>query len=263
MPTKVDVLIPSYRSLNPHASQAIAGMINATVEAGFDVKMPAVFASGVIHWTRNESINAIRPDADYVLMCDDDMLPEPDALKKLLKRKLNAVSAHTVSRGIPVKISAKAYDAENDLFYAITAGFKEDHLYKGAFGVGTGFLLLKRSVIDAVKEFWLSAEDWVADHRKMFDRLNVHEDNICQERDVISAARRSVVKVGGRIGVFHFWTNTETGWEFGEDISFSRRLIQLGYEIGIDTGVSVGHIGDFPYGPWNIGETDPRKVKLT
>lgn len=238
-------------------------MINATVAAGFDVKMPAVFASGVIHWTRNESINAIRDNADYVLLCDDDMLPEPDALKKLLARRLPVVSAHTVSRGIPVKISAKAYDPTEDLFYAITAGFKEDHLYKGKFGVGTGFLLLKKSVIDAAKEYWLSGEDWLADNRPMFERLNVHEDNIVEERNRIAAGRRSCVAAGGRLGVFHFHRDPTTSWEFGEDISFSRRLIQLGYEIGIDTAVSVGHIGDFPYGPWNIGATDPRKVDLT
>lgn len=233
-------------------------MCEYTRQKGFDLKQPSLENASVVTWARNKACTKIRPDADFVLMCDDDMLPEPDHLVRLMNHDMPAVSALTTSRGsFPPTISHKIYNKEKDAFYLVE-DFKENTVLVGPLGLGTGFLLLKREVIEKVREYWLSAQDWVDDNAASFKRMKVARPRIEIERKRMAALRAKIDPPQ----LFELSRLPETQGVLGEDIGFSRRLIMLGYDTAVDTTVQVGHIGDFAYGPWLLNTKSDRDVRF-
>lgn len=258
---KIDLIVPSYRNVKTDCFQALVGMINHTRENGHDAQLAEIYNNSYPHWARNDGLSRIRKDCEAVLFCDDDMLPERDSLVRLVNDDLPVVSGLCTSRGFPVKLCLMAYDVKADTFKAVER-VDQDRVMVGKLAVGAAFLLVKREVIDNVAAQWLSARDWLEDNREAFDRMRVSQFQRDQEQQRIAAMRAEFVASGANRSnpVIFNLKDTDSGYQFGEDVGFCRRAIQLGYPIAVDTTVQVGHVGDFPYHPMHLGIMHNREV---
>lgn len=255
---KVDVLIPRYKTLKEGAHNAIARMCAFSKQNGIDLAEPILRSSSLIEETRNMALSQTRKDVDYILFCDDDMVPEHDSLVRLVKHELPLVSALTTTKDIlPPMLSVRAYSPEEDRFVVVEQ-IRPNAVVKGQLGVGCGFMMFSREVRDAVVQEWHDARDWAADHEDTFKRLHVPVKMRDKERQRMAELRKGL---GVAPQVFSRDT-TKSGHKLGEDISFCRRVLRLGYEIAVDTSVQVGHLGDFPYGPWNLGHNDHKELRF-
>jgi len=260
---RVDLLVCTYRLFNANSYSLITGMCSYTRRQGIDLYVPALHGSALVHRSRNAALNNIREDADYVLLCDDDMGPEKDSLLQLIERDVPVVSAYMVSREFPPKIAVQEYDGETDSVCQIT-NLKRDKLITASkegksLVVGTGFMLLKREIISQALEWHLAAMDWLADHRRMFDRLHVRSEQREREQERVERNRRAMYLNEKYHRLFHFCV-MDNGIEAGEDFTFCRNLYRMGIPIAVDTGVMVSHIGDFPYSPLNLEDQCPEEV---
>ena len=255
---KVDVLIPRYKTLKEGAHNAIARMCAFTKQQGVDLGEPILRASSLIEETRNMALDQTRKDVDYILFCDDDMVPEHDSLIRLLNHKLPLVSALTTTKDVlPPTLSVRAYSEEDDRFVIIDQ-VKPDKVITGKLGVGAGFVLFSREVRDATVAEWREGRDWLADNEPMLRRLHVPAAKREKERQRVAEMRKGL---GVAPQVFSRDT-TRSGHKLGEDISFCRRVLRLGFDVAVDTSTQVGHLGDFPYGPWNLGQNDFKEVRF-
>jgi glycosyltransferase involved in cell wall biosynthesis len=243
------VLVFSYRNAPTTAMLGLFRFLKHSKEAGIDVR-PMFHGNALIHRSRNTSLAAVRPDADFALMVDDDMMPEPDVLVKLLARDVPVVSAFCTTRVPPVQIAAKRYDEASDQFVPLAA-LRPDTLVSGPYAVGGAFLLLRRDAIDALKEYYLSANDWLVENRRLFDRLHVRAENREKERARKETIRRANWAREKYLQVFDYPT-TENELQLGEDIALSRKLLGLNIPVAIDTAVQVAHLGEYPFGPWDL-----------
>lgn len=260
---KVDVLLLTYRGINPMAFPEIQAMLNYSVKSGIDVKVPPVRASALVHRARNHALTLVRDDADYVLLIDDDMCPGPNALLKLLQHNVPAVAAYMTTRQeLPVKIAGFEYDPATDDFKQLLR-LRPDSLCRAKPGsqlaAGTAFLLVKKSVFDAALQFHLEARDWLADNQASLDRMSVSKQKREDEREHRAKKRTALFEASGYHSIFHFATNTAER-EMGEDLTFCRNLMRMGVQVYIDSSTVVAHIGYFPYSPANLDDTDPSLI---
>lgn len=167
-------------------------------------------SSSVVHWSRNALMQNRRKDADYVLLCDDDIIPPVDALDRMLIHKKDVVSGLCTKRQDPPEPTMRIWD-EWTQNYSCLLKWEEKRLLE-VDAVGTGFLLLSRQVIEHVA---------VAYHREHYERY-------------------------GNGFWFEFLRNPNGG-EWGEDLSFCFKAQRLGYKIYVDTTVCAAHIGDYNY----------------
>lgn len=266
---KIDVLLFSYRQAPTSALQAITACYNYTREAGHDVRL-RLYGNALIHRARNVALATAFPtatvdehghvssDADFALFLDDDMLPEPDALVRLVERDVPVVSALCTTKEPPVTIAAKAYDAESDQFVPLDR-VNIKRMVTGQFGVGAAFLLLRRDAIEALAEYYLSARDWLEENRRMLDRLHVRSEFREAERQHKEAIRRANWEREKFLRVFDY-AIAENEMQLGEDVTLSKRLIRLKIPISIDGTVVVGHRGEYPYSAWDVMERDQEEL---
>lgn len=253
---KVDVIIPTYRGVNPQTYPLITRMINRTEKEGVDVYIVPIHASSLVHRTRNVAVTKVRDDTDFVLFCDDDMAPASDSLLRLMAHDVPVVSAFTSTKEeFPTQIVAKEYVEAEDCFRQIER-MRPDKLIKGKFSPGTGFLLLKREVIEQAREYYLSARDWLEDNRRALDRMHVRKEQREAERARKEAIRRELWMIEKHHRTFQFMV-LDNEYECGEDITFGRNLIRMGIDTYIDTGTIVGHVGWYPFSPHNLLDKTP------
>ena len=122
-----------------------------------------------------------------------------------------------------------------------------------------GFLLLSRETIEQLKEYYLSARDWLEANRRCFDRMHVRAENREKERAHKAEIRRANWDREKYLLVFDYPVG-ENELQFGEDVGMCWHLMQLGIPVLIDTGVIVGHLGEYPYGPWDVRDEDEEAV---
>jgi len=260
---KVDVLLLTYRGINPMAFPEIQAMLNYSVASGIDIKVPPVRASALVHRARNHALTLVRGDADYVLLIDDDMCPAPNALLKLLQHNVPAVAAYMTTRQeLPVKIAGFEYDPVTDDFKQLLR-LRPDSLCRAKAGsqlaAGTAFLLIKKDVFDQALAFYLGAHDWLADNQASLDRMSVSKQKREDERQHRAMKRERLFESSGYHNIFHFASNSDER-EMGEDLTFCRNLMRLGIPVCIDSSTVVAHIGYFPYSPANLDDTDPSLI---
>src|SRR3954464_13246682 len=81
----VSVLTPSRSGFHPLASGAFQSMFEYSRQFAVVVPEPSISQS-IVHWSRNSLLAKLYKSGkpfDYVLLADDDMKPEPDAIEKL------------------------------------------------------------------------------------------------------------------------------------------------------------------------------------
>lgn len=167
-------------------------------------------SSSVVHWSRNALMQNAAKDADYYLLCDDDIVPPVDAIDRLLMHKKDIVSGLCTKRIDPPEPTMRMWDEYTQNYSCLLKW--EDKQVLDIDSVGTGFLLLSRQVVEHVA---------FAYHREHYEKY-------------------------GNGFWFEFLKNPNGG-EWGEDISFSWKAQRLGYNIYVDTSVCPAHLGQYMY----------------
>jgi len=117
---------------------------------------------------------------------------------------------------------------------------------KSKFGVGAAFLLVRQDARQRLLEHYLSASDWMADNRRMFDRLHVRKELREKEQKTTAEKRQYWWDKDRYCRVFDHPVD-EAQMQMGEDVGFSRRLMQVDIPVTLDGRIVVGHVGEYPY----------------
>lgn len=243
---KIDVRLFSNRPSSLNAIQAIMGAIGNAQAAGIRAQMRALTGS-LIHAARNRALALMAPDADYLLMVDDDMLPEPQAIVKLAAHGASVASALCTTRVPPVELCIKVWNPQRKCFVMMD-DMRRDRAVTGPFAAGAGFLMLSRQVVETLIEHHLSARDWVASEAARHERMEVSRARVEKERARISAIRRALFESDKQLRIFDFPV-TDDEVQLGEDIGMSLRLVEIGTLVTVDPTVKVGHLGEYPFSP--------------
>ena len=260
---KVDVVLLTYRVAFVPPIIALNEMVNWARRDGIDAKLQ-LGGSAAVHEARNEALAKTREDADFVLFVDDDMIP-PDplhAVKRLVDLDVECVAPLFTTRSEPVSLTVKKYDAQTDTLKGIESlsGAVENTILFGPFCIGMAFTLLRRDAIAKVREYHLSAQDWMDDNRPLFDRLHVRAENREKERKRVEERRRALYARERLARLFDF-PELENGARPGEDVSFCRKALRCGVKIALDCRLNMapGHVGNHAFGIWDMGTPNNRK----
>jgi hypothetical protein len=153
----------------------------------------------------------MRKNTDYVMFCDDDIVVEKDTLERLLSHKKQIIAGLCTKRIDPPEPVFRQWMDEIQN-YGVILQWQEGKLVE-VDACGTGLLLIAREVIEKMA---------AAYHPKEYAE---HGDG--------------------------FWFEFLRGphnQEWGEDVSFCWKARRLGYQIFVDTSVTPGHVGEYPYG---------------
>jgi len=256
---KVDLFVFSYRNGPASARDAISVMRNYALKEGIDVHHRD-YGNALIHRARNTALAAMRPDADFALFVDDDMVPPTESIIRLAAHDVPVVSALCTTRVPPVEIAAKVYDPIADQFCPLEC-VNLTRLITGQFGIGTGFVMNRRDAVEALCGYYLSAHDWLDENRRRMDRLHVRSENREKERKRLEQIRMANWAKEKHLRVFSYFVG-ENEMELGEDITFSRRLIRLRIPVSIDGTLIPGHIGERPYSVYDVLNDEENVVKV-
>jgi hypothetical protein len=205
-----------------------------------------VYGNALIHRARNMALAQMLPEATHVFFVDDDMLPPPDALVRLLDVDKPVVSALCTTRSYAdLRIAAKVYDPDTDGFGGL-GRINISKVVTGPFAVGTAFLLINRRTVELLTEYYLTAQDWVDENLRMLNRMHVRFEQRERERLRKESLRREHFERQQILRVFDYPVN-EGEMQLGEDICLGRKLLNLGIEVAIDATTQVGHLGEYPY----------------
>jgi Arc/MetJ-type ribon-helix-helix transcriptional regulator len=260
---KVDIFMLSYRQVPFDSLSAIEAMHQYSRLKGVDARLWK-YGHALIHSARNNVFSHIRPDADFALFVDDDMIPHPDHLLKLMALDRPVALPLFTTRSEPVRFTLRLWDKKTETFLALE-DIPRSEWGKGItdyFGFGMAFVLLRRDAIDAVLEMHLKGLDWLAEHKPLFDRMNIRASVREDERKRIEAIRRKKREKNRETLLFNEWRLDAEEERLGEDLSFCRRLILAGLITAVDTRPEmwVGHQGNYVYGPWDMFTPNNREL---
>lgn len=232
----VSLLVPSRTGAAPETQKAVEAMVLASRPYCILNTPPAVSQS-VIHWSRNELFIRLRKSqqpADYVLLMDDDMTPPEDALVKMLSRNLDVVAASCTVRKDPPKPNFRTWVPKLFNFFTMLDWPLGTVFEVG--GVGTAFMLIKTTVLDAIGEYYMSC------------RYEKEHFGISKEHaELLEAGRREHARKTGNEWWFQFLPHPFGDGEFGEDLSFCFKARECGYKIFVDDSIWPGHVGTYEY----------------
>ena len=236
----VDILVPSYKVVHPFAQEALNRMreysrckcAEERVAEAFstgkvdisplhapgecpkgkhNIYMPPTQKSCVIHYGRNACLMGRRPEAEYVLFMDDDMVPPADALDRLVAHRKDIVGGICTRRADPPVPNVHWFMDEVQNFGGIEQWDQSLGLME-VDSIGAAFVLLSRKVIE----------------------------------DLAASYHRETYEAMGNGWWFEFMKNPH-GHEWGEDVSLSWKAKRLGYSIWADMTLKIGHVGDYIY----------------
>lgn len=234
----VALLMPSYKRPAPQCWQALQNMIAAS-HGKCQLYMEPTVSQSIVHWTRNYALSLLIKTGkpwDYVAFMDDDMVPPPDALVKLLSHKKDVVAAACTVRVDPPVPNFRVYDPDEQVFFTCM-DWERDGLIGGEhFGVGTGMILYSRNVIERVGEYYINCKYEQKYYGLSGDAL-----------DKLQTKRQAEARKTNDFWWFEFLKQPKGLGEFGEDVSFCFKCIELGIPIYVDTTVNPGHVGDYAY----------------
>lgn len=178
-----------------------------------DIAMVPQVDSCIIHWTRNELLRQRRPDADYYLFCDDDVVIQVDTIDRLVSHGKDIVAPLVTKRVDPPEPVLRQWKEELQNYIVILHWPNHGRLLP-IDAVGTGCVLISRRVIEAMAE----------------------------------AYNPQLYASTGNGWWFELMRNPD-GQEWGEDISFFHKARMLGFEAFCDTGLYAFHLGWYDFGP--------------
>ena len=236
----VAILMPSYRLPAPQAWQAVQRLFYApeVLKVCHPFMEPTIRQS-VVHWTRNYALSLLLKSMkpwDYVLFVDDDIVMSEDALPKLLAHKVDLVAAACTVRQDPPMPNFRVYDPETHLFMTCMDWNREGLVGGKYFGIGTGAALFSRNCLERVGEYYINCK---------YEQKYLGFSGA--ELDRIQTARQKKAKETGDFWWFEFLKQPDGQGEYGEDISFCFKCIELGIPVYVDTTVRPKHMGDYGY----------------
>jgi hypothetical protein len=232
----VVVLCPTYRAPEPQMQDSLRAMVGATdaiVYSGPPIQ------SSVVHWSRNamfgEQLKSGKPWT-HALLIDDDMVPEPGDLNKLLSHKKDIVAGLCTRRSDPPIPTIRYYDDETGAFEQIWE-WPENKLVEVG-GIGTGFMLVSKHAVEQVAQAYFDCL-WEKDFYGVSDEwVNVNRDRRLKHFDETRIAYW-----------FRFAPSLKLAIEQGEDMHFCMMARKYcGIPVFCDTSVQPGHIGQYPFG---------------
>jgi hypothetical protein len=231
---RVAIIIPNNRPVEGKFTQALSDMTEFAFRnniASFGVPIRQM---SVVHWARNAPLAGLVKSGkpfSHVLMIDDDIIPAPDALVKLVSHGVDVVGALCVSGGEFPKPTARVYvDDKLQELWSWPNGLVEVE------AIGTGMILLSLNAIQKVadsyfdcafeKEVYGVSDAWVEVHK---------------------AKRIESFDKSGNAWWFRFLMLDGVN-EHGEDIGFCRFAKKYcGLKIHVDTTVTPGHMKPYEY----------------
>jgi hypothetical protein len=233
----VAVLVPSYRVIARQTQDALKLMFDQSASVCQLYIQPSV-SSSVVHWSRNTALAMLlktQKPFDYVLFVDDDMGPPPDALIKLLSHKADIVAAACTLRTDPPTPNFREFRRDSKTFHTCF-DWTRDGLLKGEYGAGTGMVLISHDCLKRVAEYHINCE-----FEKKYFGLSGETLN------VIQTGRQEKAKTTADFWWYEFLKHPYGQGEFGEDISFCFKCIEMGIPVCVDTSIKPKHWGDYGY----------------
>jgi len=235
----VAILVPCYESPLPEMANALAGMMEACKGKALCYTGPVIRDSSVVHWSRNmlvaELIKTQKPWT-HVLFIDDDIVPPPDAILRLLSHDKGIVAGVCTTRNDPPVPNIRWWDEEALNFRTIFDWPKDKLIEVG--GVGTGFMLITREALQQVAQAYFDC---------LFEKeLYGMSDQLIEKARV---ERLKYFDNHANASWFRFLPQLNGSNEYGEDMSFclvAKRYCDI--TVYCDTSVQPDHIGRYGFG---------------
>jgi hypothetical protein len=237
LPT-VAILMPSYRLPAPQAWEGLNRMLRASQNVCRAYMEPTIRQS-VVHWSRNYCISLLLKSMkpwDHVLFIDDDIVMPEDGLAKMLAHKKDVVAAACTVRVDPPMPNFRVYDPEQRVFCTCLEWSKEGLIGGKYFGAGTGAMLISKCCLQRVAEYYINCRY----EQKFYGLAGAALDKL-------QSGRQKQAKVSSDFWWFEFLKQPDGLGEFGEDISFCFKCMELDIPIYVDTTVRPRHMGDYGY----------------
>ena len=227
--------MPTYRfAVDIGTKDSINGMMAYMRQKGYRVSMyqsdSALVAKG-----RNDSVAAaVELKADYLMFIDSDMTFERNHIEMLLEHDRDVVGGLCTKRVAPFTSTVYFFREEAAEYVPVDAA-DPNALVLDALtecdGTGSAFLLIKMSVFDKLRQpyFAMPPAGWL---------------------EIVEAARKTVVTGANKEMVaLRDAVNKSDGLDgfTGEDLFFCNQLRGADIKVAVDTGVLIGHIGDYPF----------------
>lgn len=267
---RIALLVPSYHGLQPLTLEAI-GHMREYSKPWVETFSPPRSQSSVVHWVRNgmlADVIASGEPFDYVLFIDDDIVPRPDALVRLLSHRKD-ITAALCTRRVDPPIPCMMWLDKNYEFAPILKWSTPDPLLK-VDAAGTGMMLISREAIEAVGEFYLrcgyerqvfgrtfnrALENAFAgivtkgqlENVAMKEFAYLASDEFEKQLELMEEQRRETFRRTGNAQWFQFLPKLNDRGEYGEDISFCFKARFCDIWTHCDVSVTPGHIGDYVY----------------
>lgn len=200
--------IPSTRGFNPLVVRSLFGTKEICAKYQIPCHLAIISGNAVIQWARDEIVDLmLQSDANRFFMIDDDIIWEPEDFMRLLALSKNR---DVVCASYPAKREPNTFYIRHDNSAPLVM---DEYGLVEVQGVGLGFAIMGRQVVEAVAE----------------------------------ASSRVRDEITGKEYASIFQVGTFQGNRRGEDMSFFEAITSLGYKIHLDLSVELGHIGTKVY----------------
>lgn len=242
----IEAVLFSNRPSSYSAMHALMTASSTAKLAGIQVQIRPIFGS-LIHVARNRAVATMNPDASHLLMVDDDMLPEPQAIVKLANLGADIATPLCTTRVPPVELCVKVWNPVAKSF-CMMDDIRRDRPVTGKFAAGAGFLMMRRELVEELIEYYLSGRDWVNANLDRHARMEVSLRRVERERARIEGIRRELFASEKLVRVFDYPV-LDNEIQLGEDIGLGLPLMELGKQVTVDPTIQVGHLGEYPFSP--------------
>lgn len=223
--------------------------------------MPPIFGSSVVHWARNQAVAQAmygqpkdgRPDTEYFLLMDDDMVCEPGDLLRLMSYKLDIVCGICTIRRDPPRPNIRYWNPDESRFYDPLEWNWDSQKLMEIDGAGAAFMLIKRNVFELMGQAYLDCTFELEEYERM-GGLNEAARMKWAEKAAMRRANFENAQKNGN------WQASDCWWfcfldnvvdkqigEIGEDLSFCYKAKKLGFKVFADPQVLPGHLGNYAY----------------
>lgn len=250
-PFKVIAAIVAWSQVEPAFMEDLFGLLTSGVVNGF-----MCVQGTVLPGARNVACKKVTEnfsDYTHLLFIDQDMCNiTPDHIKRLIAANVDIVSPLMVRRKYPFPPACQPLDR--------TAAPILEELRNPANGnnpslieclhVGTGCMLIKREVIEALREprdIWFANDRQV--HEKEFKELINEKLQLYGIATTKSNEVAFYVKEGKHLGgvlddIYTSMLEAQRSFDIqGEDVYFCLKAREKGFKVYVDCGNQIGHIG--------------------
>lgn len=217
MTSRIFIALPSGRGApDIDCVASLNGTLQDLRAHGVEYKFNSIHGNCYIALVRNLLTHQfIQSDCTHLFFWDDDVAAPPGALRRLLNYDRDIIVA-----AYPKKVPAGS-PPEKAWPIALTDGIPDEEGLLESDMVATGFLLIKRNVIEAM-------------YKEYADRVFHHKDG--EGYDVVDLFPTGILEgfPKNAIGKDMWW---------GEDYSFSVLAKRLGFRIWMDPKIQLLHAG--------------------